>query len=160
MRKLIITITIKKWSQKKSNATTPELFSGSNQAIWWKKSARSARKKPTHLKIWNGYFGHFRAYAKNSYMFIFASLEPKQFILKSPTQQQNYRANVIGQFCYQNQPSICLYSKVQQQIFAKKIRRSDDTQDNSSQLWSMLVWIELQLFFLWLLLDQSCCGTS
>ena len=93
-------------------------------------------------------------------MFIFASLEPKQLILKSPTQQQNYRANVIGQFCYQNQPSICLYSKVQQQIFAKKIRRSDDTQDNSSQLWSMLVWIELQLFFLWLLLDQSCCGTS
>ena len=46
------------------------------------------------------------------YISIIASLEPKLFVFQSSTQQQSCKANKIGQFCHQNQCSICLGSKV------------------------------------------------
>ena len=78
---------------KKSNVTPPELFSEKISKI-------GQKKNPTPSKNWNGYFGHFRALAENSYIFILASLEPKLFISKSSTQQKSYRAHTIGQFCH------------------------------------------------------------
>ena len=67
---------------------------------------------PPHLRWSFRFFGDFRPFQRNLYIFINAGLEPKLFEIKSSTQQQSCKAHKIGQFCHQDQPSICLCSRV------------------------------------------------
>ena len=67
---------------------------------------------PPHLRWSFRFFGDFRPFQRNFYIFINAGLEPKLFEIKSSTQQQSCKAHKIGQFCHQDQPSICLCSRV------------------------------------------------
>ena len=67
---------------------------------------------PPHLRWSFRFFGDFRPFQRNFYIFINAGLEPKLFEIKSSTQQQSCKAHKIGQFCHQGWPFICLCSKV------------------------------------------------
>ena len=67
---------------------------------------------PPHLRWSFRFFGDFRPFRRILYIFILAGLEPKLFEFKSSTQQQSCKAHKIGQFRQQDQPSICLCSKV------------------------------------------------
>ena len=67
---------------------------------------------PPHLRWSFRFFGDFRPFQRNFYIFINAGLEPKLFEIKSSTQQQSCKAHKIGQFRHQDQPSICLCSRV------------------------------------------------
>ena len=50
-------------------------------------------------------FGHFRALAENSYIFIIEGPEPKLFDFRSISQQQSCKAHEIGQLCQQQKNS-------------------------------------------------------
>ena len=65
-----------------------------------------------HLRWSFRFFGNFRPFQRNFYIFINAGLEPKISFFKCWPQRQSCRAHKIGQFCHQNQCSICLGSKV------------------------------------------------
>ena len=67
---------------------------------------------PPHLRWSFRFFGDFRPFQRNLYIFINAGLEPKLFEIKSSTQQQSCKAHKIGQFCHQDRPSNCLGWKV------------------------------------------------
>ena len=67
---------------------------------------------PPHLRWSFLFFGDFQPFRRLLYIFILAGLEPKPFEFKSSTQQQSCKAHKIGQFCHQDQPSICLCSRV------------------------------------------------
>ena len=69
---------------------------------------------PPHLRWSFRFFGDFRPFQRNFYIFINAGLEPKLFEIKSSTQQQSCKAHKIGQFCHQDQPYICLCLKVRE----------------------------------------------
>ena len=56
---------------------------------------------PPHLRWSFRFFGDFRPFQRNFYIFINAGLEPKLFEIKSSTQQQSCKAHKIGQFCHQ-----------------------------------------------------------
>ena len=67
---------------------------------------------PPHLRWSFRFFGDFRPFQRNLYIFINAGLEPKLFEIKSSTQQQSCKAHKIGQLCQKDLLFICLCSKV------------------------------------------------
>ena len=75
-----------RWSQKNLMSPLQSCLVGQTKPFGEKNQQDQPEKNQTTKKNWNGYFGHFRALAENSYIFILASLEPKLFFSKSSTQ--------------------------------------------------------------------------
>ena len=90
---------------------------------------------PPHLRWSFRFFGDFRPFQRNLYIFINAGLEPKLFEIKSSTQQQSCKAHKIGQFCHQDQPSICLCSRLRNNSLPASSKMVEGRQWQILQIW-------------------------